>query len=200
MNIYLLSFLIVVSGYFIGSISPSYIACKMLKGVDIRTVGDCNPGAANVRSILGKDISFIVALLDLVKGIVPVLIALNLKLPLFIVILSGIIVVLGHDFSMFLGFKGGKGTLTSLGVLLPLLPFEVILAFMVWLFIHYILKIRFIGSLVVFCLVPVLAWFISVNIIGHPLYIILFPIFILVLFLTRMPENIKNFFEKRKMI
>ena len=187
---------VIAGSYLVGSISPSYIACKWMKGVDIRTIGDNNPGAANVATIIGSTPAFIIAFLDFCKGIIPILIARNIGVSLPCLIITGLATVIGHDWSIFLNFKGGKGTLTSLGALVVLLPFETLLAFLIWLFIHYILKIRFIGSLITFLLIPFFVWLLSCRLVGEPAYLPLFPIGILVLFLLRMPENIKNFFKK----
>ena len=198
-NNLLINFAVILSGYLIGSISPAYIACRVRKGVDIRTIGDKNPGAANIKNVLGSNASFVIALLDLCKGIIPMLIAQNLKVPLFVLIITGIVTVLGHDFSVFLNFKGGKGTLTSLGVLVSLLPLETLIAFSVWFFIHFGVRKRFIGSLVTFCLIPFFTWIISVKMLGQPTSIILFPLAITGLFLFRMPENIINYFSSKRL-
>jgi glycerol-3-phosphate acyltransferase PlsY len=143
--------------------------------------------------------SFVISLLDFCKGIIPVLIAKNLGISLPYLIIIGLVTIAGHDWSIFLGFKGGKGTLTSLGASVVLLPFETLLAFSLWLFIvHYILKIRFVGSLIAFLLIPFFTWLISCRLVGEPKYLLLFPLGVLFLFLIRMPENIKNFFLKVK--
>ncbi|PIZ15036.1 hypothetical protein COY51_06370 [Candidatus Desantisbacteria bacterium CG_4_10_14_0_8_um_filter_39_17] len=192
-----ITFGMIAGGYFLGSISPSYIYCKWTKGVDIRTIGDKNPGAGNIATVIGSKSAFIIAFIDFCKGIVPVLIAKNLGISLPCLIVIGLITVTGHDWSIFLNFRGGKGTLTSLGASVFLLPFETLFAFSVWLFIHYIMKVRFIGSVITFSLILFLTWLVSYRFFGEPKYLLLFPLGILVLFLMRMPENIKNFFQKR---
>lgn len=188
---------LIAGGYFLGSISPSYIYCKLFKGVDVRTIGDKNPGAANIALVFGSTPAFVIAFIDFCKGIIPVLIGKNLGFPLLWLIIAGLATVIGHDWSIFLNFKGGKGTLTSLGTLMILVPFETLIAFSLWLFVHYGLKTRFIGSIITFLLIPFLTLFISCGLIGEPKYLILFPIGILILFLVRMLQNIKNFFLQR---
>ena len=189
--------LIIIGSYFFGSISPSYLVCKWFKGVDIRTIGDKNPGAANISKIMGSAPAFIIAFIDFCKGIIPVFIAKSLNISLPYLMLTGLATVAGHDWSIFLNFRGGKGTLTSLGTLIFLLPFETLIAFSVWLFIHYIIKIRFIGSFITFLLIPFLTGLISCRLEGKPGYLLFFPLGILFLFLVRMSENIKNFFSKK---
>ena len=192
-----LNFGMIAGSYLLGSVSPSYIACKWIKGVDIRTVGDKNPGSANIATVIGSTPAFIIGFIDLCKGIIPVIIAKNLGISLPYLIVMGLATVIGHDWSIFLNFKGGKGSLTSLGASVVLLPSETILAFLVWLFIHYILKVRFIGSLITFFLIPFFTWLISCRFLGKPEYLLLFPLGIFFLFLIRMPENIRNFFSQR---
>lgn len=185
-----------MGGYLLGSISPSYIFYKKATGKDIREAGDGNPGAANIFNMMGSTPAFIVAFIDYCKGIVPLFVARILGTGDFYLIPIGMATVIGHDYSIFLKFRGGKGTLTSLGVLSFYVPIETILAFSVWLFIHYILKIRFIGSLITFILVVVFTWAISCRLLGGPFYYLLLPSGIGALFLLNMYGNIRNFFQK----
>ena len=115
-------------GYLFGSI-PSAILIARLRGVNIKEVGTGNPGAANVYREVGKVWGILVFLTDIVKGVIPMLIADHLlKVPtynihqLFWVGLVGIAAVAGHCWSVFLDFKGGKGVATTGGVLLYLFP------------------------------------------------------------------------------
>ena len=190
--------LCIVGAYLIGSVSPAYIYYKKLTGKDIRKAGDKNPGSANIRQLAGASPAFVIALIDFCKGILPLLVAKKLGVSDFYLIFVAVAAVAGHDWPLFLGFRGGKGTLTSLGVMVFYLPFETILAFIVWLFIHYIIKTRFIGSLITFVLIPILTWFISVRWLGNPVYYLLLPLIILVFFSANMSENISNFFKTKK--
>jgi len=187
---------LVAGGYILGSVFPSYIFYRKKRGGDIREAGDGNPGAANVAASFGSAPGFIIAFLDYCKGIIPVFAARMLGVGDFYLILTGIATVAGHDYSIFLKFKGGKGTMTSLGVLSFFLPFETVLAFSAWLLLHFGLKTRFIGAVITFLLVPFFTWLISCRLVGEPLYYILLPLGILALFLTRMTENIGSFFKK----
>ncbi|MEA1912901.1 MAG: glycerol-3-phosphate acyltransferase [candidate division WOR-3 bacterium] len=117
-----------VGGYFFGSI-PFAIIISRLRGVDIRKAGTGNPGAANVLREVGKVWGIIVFLLDIAKGIIPMLIADRmLNIPayhlhhLFWVGLVGVSAVAGHCWSVFLDFKGGRGLATTGGVILYLFP------------------------------------------------------------------------------
>ena len=113
--------LIVVLGYFLGSIPTAYIAGRVLKGVDIRGVGDGNMGAANAFRQLGAKVGVAVGIIDATKGAVAVLIAQAASLPLVAVRLTGTATVVGHNWPIFIGFRGGRGEATTIGVLLTLI-------------------------------------------------------------------------------
>jgi glycerol-3-phosphate acyltransferase PlsY len=122
--------LLVIMGYLFGAMPFALIIGK-LKRVDIRKVGTGNPGAANVFRQVGRPYGILVWLLDTAKGACAMLIADKLlHVHLFYVTLVGIAAVAGHCWSMFLGFKGGKGVATSGGVFLYLLPwaFPIVIA------------------------------------------------------------------------
>lgn len=108
--------------YLLGAIPTGYWAGKLLKGIDIRQHGSKNMGATNVLRVLGKGPGLCVLLIDIAKGIVPVAVFPNvfdLHDPLLLVLI-GVVAVAGHNWTIFLGFKGGKGVATSLGVLIGL--------------------------------------------------------------------------------
>jgi glycerol-3-phosphate acyltransferase PlsY len=116
-------------------------------------VGSGNPGATNVLRVHGVFAGLVVLILDIAKGVVPVLIAQAMTTgtssnALIIIHLTALAVVLGHDFSPFLGFKGGKGVATSFGVFLVLNWLPVILVFSVMLLLTYVFKIVSLGSVV----------------------------------------------------
>ncbi len=147
----LLPFALPVLGYFLGSISFAWISGK-LKGVNLKEHGSKNLGATNAGRVLGKQWFFIVFFLDLAKGLVlPLLIRLllidtELPVPLDVLaIITGLGAVLGHIFTCFHGFKGGKAVATSLGVLFGLDPVVAGLSFgvwvILWVFGRFILKL-----------------------------------------------------------
>jgi len=112
----------IILSYLIGSIPTAYIFGKTLKGIDIREHGSGNVGATNVFRVLGKKPGMVVLLLDILKGIIAVTIVsdlLGLTEVIHRVILA-VVVVCGHNWTVFLKFKGGKGIATSFGVLIGL--------------------------------------------------------------------------------
>lgn len=108
----------VIFGYFIGSIPIAYIFNRLMTGEDIRKLGDNNVGAANAYRLLGPKIGIIIFILDLGKGVLAVLIAKIMNAPQVAVMATGFAVVIGHNWPVFLGFRGGRGESTAIGVLL----------------------------------------------------------------------------------
>lgn len=109
--------LLVIVSYLIGSIPTAYITSKIKKHSDIRKEGSGNMGAANVLIVIGPLFGAIVYVVDLLKGLFPVLMARNtLGTPLSMG-LCGMAAILGHDFPIYVGFNGGKGVATTTGVI-----------------------------------------------------------------------------------
>lgn len=113
----------IILGYVLGSISFAVIIARLVKGIDIRQVGTKNPGAANVMREVGKVWGVLVWLLDTLKGVAAMLIAHRiLEVHLFWVMMAGIAAVIGHCWSIFLTFRGGRGVSTAGGVLFYIVP------------------------------------------------------------------------------
>jgi len=108
--------------YLLGSLPTALIFSRRVKRVDVRTVGDGNMGARNTFHTIGPRFGVTVAVIDFFKGALPVLLAYLLGLELGWQFLAGILVVLGHDFPVFAGFRGGQGTASTLGVMAVLFP------------------------------------------------------------------------------
>ncbi|NLI70765.1 MAG: glycerol-3-phosphate 1-O-acyltransferase PlsY [Firmicutes bacterium] len=127
--------LLLISAYVLGSIPFGLVVSKMFKNIDIRRFGSGNIGATNVLRKMGARYAVLVLLLDTGKGALAVLAAQHLKVGTTVMLLAGFLVIVGHCFPVFLGFKGGKGVATSLGVLLAVpgffLPTLAVLAFFV---------------------------------------------------------------------
>ncbi|TET67061.1 MAG: glycerol-3-phosphate acyltransferase [Dehalococcoidia bacterium] len=111
-------------GYLLGSIPSAYIVGRLVKGVDIRQVGGGNIGALNTAREIGLLPGLAVLIADIAKGSIAVLIAQWLGLSLIWIFIAGFAAVVGHNWPVFLRFKGGKGAATTIGVLLALVPGE----------------------------------------------------------------------------
>lgn len=112
----------ILLGYLLGSLPTAYLVAKGLKGVDIRTVGSGNVGATNVFRTVGKGAGVATLAVDVLKGFLPVWLALRQAPGGLTAVLCGLAAVAGHTWSPFLRFHGGKGVATSAGVFLALLP------------------------------------------------------------------------------
>ncbi|HSE51323.1 MAG TPA: glycerol-3-phosphate 1-O-acyltransferase PlsY [Gemmatimonadales bacterium] len=124
----------VIASYLVGAIPTSYLTVRLLKGQDLRTLGSGNLGATNLYRVLGWKYAVPVGIFDLLKGAVPVL----YFAPLAgggdrTAILLGMAAVVGHVFSVFAGFKGGKGVATGAGVVLGLAPWAFVAALLTWI-------------------------------------------------------------------
>jgi glycerol-3-phosphate acyltransferase PlsY len=117
----LLALPVVAAAYLLGSIPSAYLIGRWLKGLDLRKAGDGRLGAALTRRRVGLGGSIIVAAIDFGKGVAVVALAKGLGLPIGVVIIAGLVAVVGHNWSLFLRFKGGKGAMTTYGVLFTLM-------------------------------------------------------------------------------
>jgi glycerol-3-phosphate acyltransferase PlsY len=113
-----------IIAYLLGSIPAALIVGRRLKGIDIRTIGNGNMGASNVFHTLGEKAGILVAVIDFLKGALPVLVATLLGFSVEWRMIVGACAILGHDFPVFAGFRGGQGTATTLGTMLILFPMQ----------------------------------------------------------------------------
>ena len=120
----LLELAVIVIGYLLGSIPSAYIVARLRRGIDIREVGVGNMGAANTFREIGVWEGIVVLLVDMAKGAATILIARALGVSQPWLLGAGFASLLGHNFPVFLGFRGGKGSATAVGIFLLLAPRE----------------------------------------------------------------------------
>jgi glycerol-3-phosphate acyltransferase PlsY len=158
-----------------------------MKGIDIRQHGSGNIGATNVLRIVGKKYGITCLFLDLLKGLIPTILAISLirftgmKNPMALDVLenhagifpmltaqvfqviTGLCAILGHNYSPWVGFKGGKGIATSAGVLIAMMPAAIVILLVVWLLVFFISKYVSLASVIAALTLPVLtlwgSWF-----------------------------------------
>ena len=144
--------LIIFCSYLIGSIPFGYILTKKFVGIDVRKYGSGNTGSTNVRRIAGRKVAIITQLCDMMKGFIPVSVILILQdseiytFNDFFIYAVGFACILGHNFSIFLRFGGGKGVNTTLGASLLLSPFSVLASVLVYFLVKWSTKYVSLGS------------------------------------------------------
>lgn len=171
-------FVIVLLSYLVGAIPTSIIMSKLVKGIDIRNHGSGNAGGSNVFRVLGWKYGISVILLDATKGMIAVLLVSRLYFGNFpfpnatpfddftlVQLIAGIFAVLGHIWTIFAGFKGGKGIATGLGFLVSIVTVDMLLGLVVFAIVVSISKYISLGSLSAAVSVP-LFMIIRENIFG----------------------------------
>lgn len=147
--------------FFVGAI-PFGVFIGKMRGIDVRAAGSGNIGATNVWRLLGPKAGTAAFILDVSKGVVGVVLGhLLLKDNEVGIALCGIAAVLGHSFSPFLGFKGGKGIATSLGALLALMPLVGVLCFVIWGVMLGLTRMVSVASVVACVALPFMAFYLQ---------------------------------------
>ena len=152
--------LLAIGSYLLGSVPFGVVVAKA-RGIDIMAVGSGNTGATNVARVLGWKLGLLVFVLDVLKGVVPCVVTRMVTGSEELTILMGVVAVVGHTFSPFLRFKGGKGVATSLGVLFGAAPLAGAIALGVFLVLFGITRIVSVSSLVAALAVLVAGWFLG---------------------------------------
>lgn len=180
--------LIILGCYLLGSIPFGYIAGKLFKKIDIRELGSGNIGATNVFRILGPSLASLVLISDICKGIFSIYLAQYFNIDnLLILTIAGLAVICGHDWSLFLGFKGGKGIATTFGVIFALNPIISILAIVVWVIVMIITRYASLSSIL-----AVISIMIFTILFKQPYEYIIFSAIIILLSIFKHKENIKR--------
>lgn len=170
--------------YLLGSVPTGLLLGKAL-GVNIREAGSGNIGATNVYRTIGRKLGIITLIGDCLKGLIPVLAAKWLGLPPAWIALVGLAALLGHVYTVFLGFKGGKGVATALGVFLGTSPLSVLVAFGVFAVVLYLWRYVSLASITAAALIPGL-----VLVFGAPREVVLMALVIAAVVIFRHHENI----------
>jgi glycerol-3-phosphate acyltransferase PlsY len=150
---------IALFGYLLGSVPTGLVLTRLFSKVDPRKSGSQNIGATNIYRTAGKTLGILTLAGDVLKGMIPVVIAIQLGVSSRWIAIAGLSTVLGHVFPIFLGFKGGKGVATALGAYLVMSPIAVLIEFFV--FAGLVWKWRYIslGSITCAATIPVLIAF-----------------------------------------
>jgi acyl phosphate:glycerol-3-phosphate acyltransferase len=174
--------LIAVAAYLLGSIPTGFLVAK-IKGIDIRKVGSGNIGATNALRVLGKPAGITVLLVDALKGFIAVAAIVNWYPELYEIapaifgadshphaqtravlgIVAGVFAVLGHNYTCWLRFKGGKGIATSAGVLTALVPWSLLIILTVFIVLTFTTRYVSVGSVAASFTLPFATWFTTHN-------------------------------------
>lgn len=173
--------------YLLGSISSAVIVARMMSLPDPRSLGSGNPGATNVLRTGNKKAAAITLFGDLLKGLIPVLLATWLHFESLAVCAVGLAAIIGHMYPVFLGFKGGKGVATTLGVLFGVSWPLAIGWIFVWILVAKISAYSSLAALIATILLPIAA-----LLLNYPQAVVLLTMMISLLVVWRHRGNIKN--------
>ncbi len=179
--------LTIAISYLFGSIPFGLLISKRMRGIDPRKGGSGNVGATNILRVVGRKEAVLTLLLDVLKGILPVLAANLLGLREEVILVVGLATVLGHIFPIFLKFKGGKGVATSFGVFLGLSYQIALMGLAVWALGVYLGGASSVGALAAFGCLPLLSFFLRPDPIFN-----LFALFISILVYVQHRGNIQR--------
>jgi glycerol-3-phosphate acyltransferase PlsY len=171
-----LGILSVIIGYLLGSIPTGYIVSRARRGVDIRTIGSGNMGGANVMRELGTHEGAFVGLFDIAKGAGAILIAQALNVSELWIFGAGFAALVGHNFPVFAGFRGGRGSATIIGIFLVLAPIATLITLAI-VAIPFFATRKFAGAVIIgLALLPLFLWLLegSLSLVRYALAIDLF--------------------------
>lgn len=187
MDITIITFIKVLVAYIVGSIPSGLIIGKGLFGKDLREYGSKNIGSTNAYRVLGIKGALLVFTADTLKGAIGVM--LFKPDPMWMVI-GGIMAMIGHNWSLFLKFKGGKGVATGLGLLIVLVPKISLIIIAIWVVIVLLTKYVSLGSMIAACSVPVLMYYFN-----QPIPFLVFGLVSALFVLIRHKANIKRLLD-----
>jgi acyl phosphate:glycerol-3-phosphate acyltransferase len=145
----------ILASYFLGAIPTSHLVSRTFAKIDLREHGSGNLGATNLYRVLGWKYAIPVALFDIAKGVVPVLVfAPQILDSQLFALACGVAAIVGHVFSVFVGFKGGKGVATAAGVMLALTPLALAVAAAVWALVVLLTGYVSLGSIAAAAVLP----------------------------------------------
>lgn len=153
--------LLLLAAYALGSVSSAIVVCRLMGLPDPRTLGSKNPGATNVLRFGGKQAAALALTGDVLKGLLPVLIAHGLGVRPEVLALTGIAAFLGHLYPVFFGFRGGKGVATLLGVMIGFHWLLGLGSVLIWLVMAFLFHISSLSALVMTAVAPVIGYWVT---------------------------------------
>ncbi|MCX5665995.1 MAG: glycerol-3-phosphate 1-O-acyltransferase PlsY [Candidatus Omnitrophica bacterium] len=189
-----------LTAYLIGSIPTGFLMTKIFMGSDIRNAGSRNVGATNVYRVAGKVPGLLTLIIDIAKGVIVVTLVAGFfyrYLPdvdnVFFITLLGLIVILGHIYSVFLKFKGGKGVATTIGVTAAIAPLVLLVSLAVWLIVFIPTNYVSLGSLAFGMALPI-----SALVLDQPFYVVIFCVILCIINTYKHKDNIKRLMKREE--
>jgi glycerol-3-phosphate acyltransferase PlsY len=195
----------IIISYLLGSIPTAYILGRALRGIDIRKFGSGNVGATNAFRVLGPRWGIAVLILDAAKGIIPVTLLANYlqiywsNSSIILRIILGLVCICGHNWTLFLRFKGGKGVATTLGVLAGLgiivveLRLVLLLVILVWLVIFLLFRVVSVASVLSAVSLPVFMF-----VLKQSKELIILSVILSLLIVIRHKKNLLGILHKKE--
>ena len=179
-----------ILGYLFGSVPCGLWLVQALHGIDIRNYGSGNIGTTNVFRTVGPKTAAAVLLGDMLKGIAALVILSKLTGEPSLIAVSALGALLGHNYSLFLGFKGGKGVATGLGLFLYMLPWGAMAGLGVWIVIVLITRYVSLGSVIAAAVAAATGWYL-----GYPVPYAVFGTLACLFVIIRHKDNIKRLLD-----
>lgn len=184
----------IILAYLIGSVPTAYISGRLIKGIDIRQFGSGNVGATNVFRVMGRAPGMIVLAIDILKGFFCVAYIANFFMyispvarPELYKVIIGLAAIAGHNWPVFLKFKGGKGVATSAGVVIGLIPRIFWLGFLVWVIVFSAMGYVSLASIIASIAVPV-----CTLVFGEPTEVVIFMSLLCLIIVYKHRSNISR--------
>ncbi|MDR0984995.1 MAG: glycerol-3-phosphate 1-O-acyltransferase PlsY [Endomicrobium sp.] len=180
----------IILSYLLGAIPFAYIITKLIKNVDIRNVNSGNVGTTNVIRTSGIYSGILTLILDVSKGVIAIYFARFINSSLIFISLVTIFVILGHMYSIFINFNGGKGVATTLGVFIVLTFIPTVVSVLIFIIIFIIFRYVSLASIIASISLPIILWLMNYNI-----KLVLLAILVCVFIILKHKDNIKRLFK-----
>lgn len=183
-------FMVLIISYLLGSIPSAFLLTRLITGKDVRQYGSGNVGATNATRVMGFSYGVLVGAMDILKGYLAVMVAQTLlagNISIYFVLLAALLAIIGHNWSVFLNFTGGKGVATTFGVILRLLPSLFLVYAVIWLLLVLISKYVSLASIIGAISLPIVTFLLDLEL-AYVIFTLILALFIII----RHQANIKR--------
>ena len=188
-----MEYILLFVSYLLGSIPFGIVVTKIFTDIEITKEGSHNIGASNVKRVAGTKLGLLTLFFDMLKGFVPTLIASYINSDIYFILLTGFFAFIGHLYSLFLKFKGGKGVATAAGVYLAVAPLPFLLSLAVYILTMAIVKIASVSSLFATLSIPLFLYLFKM-----PYEYLVFSIVVTILIFYAHKDNFKRLIKGKE--